>query len=219
MGDQTRGNASTLATGVLLDEVGDITDSQTSFTVDDGTIFAINDLIQLDDEVMLVTGIATDVLTLIRGYFSTTAILHLNNVSIDRPNAGTVFDTVIPRAYWRLKLQTGGANTTTAARGSRPQLIFHSTLFSFVAGTPLQVVGQRRPTTVYTAGSDTIDAHMESFIVERATAYAARFLFAQGNSPHLNQVYRESMITSAEFLIRHPQEFRVKPNSTRVPGR
>lgn len=218
MGDGTRGNASTVDTGTLID--GALADTTgTSVTVDDGTIFVVGGLIQVDTEVMLVTAIAGNVLTVERGYFSTTAATHLDDASILRPNADIVFDTIIPRAYWRLKLQAGGANTTTAALGSRPQFIFHSTLFSFVAGTPLQIVGQRRPTTVYTTGSDTVDAQMEPFIVERATAYAARFLFAQGNSPHLDQVYRESMLSSAEFLIRHPQEFRVRPNSTRVPGR
>lgn len=218
IGDQTRGNAATVATGVLLDEAADITDATLTFTVDDGTIFAINDLIQMDDEVMLVTGISTNDLTVSRGYFSTAAILHLDNAPILRPNANTVFDEIIPRAYWRPKLQTGGANTTTAALGSRPQFIFHSSLFSFTAGTPLQVVGQRRPTTVYTA-TDTLDAQMESFIVERATAYAARFLFAQGEAPHLDVVYRESLATSEQFLRLHPAEFRVKPNSTRIPSR
>jgi hypothetical protein len=186
--------------------------------VDDGTIFAVNDLIQIDSEVMLVTAISSNTLTVTRGYFSTTAATHLNDASILRPNADTVFDTIVPRAYWRLKTQSGGANTTTAALGSRPQFVFNAAFFSFTAGTPLQVVGQRRPTSVYT-NTDTLDAHMESFIVERAAAYAARFLFAQGDAAHLDTVYRESMASSADFLRLHPQEFRVQPNSTRVPGR
>lgn len=218
LGDQTRGIAETVATGILLDEGSDITSSQTSFTVDDGSIFVINDLIQLDTEVMFITAIVVNSLTVTRGYASTTAAAHLNNVSIDRPNASTVYDYVIPRAYWHMKIQSGGANTTTAALASRPQIVFHSSFFSYTAGTHLQIVGQRRPTSVYSA-SDTLDSQMESFIVERATAYAARFIFAQGDAPHLDQVYRESMATSAAFLTRHPQEFRVHPNSTRVPGR
>lgn len=115
-------------------------------------------------------------------------------------------------------MQTGGANTTTAALGSRAQFVFNSDLFSFTAGTPVQVIGQRRPTTAYVSG-DTIDDQMESFIAERATAYAARFIFAQGNALDMNQVYLQSWANSIAFLRSHPAEFRVRPNSTRVPGR
>jgi hypothetical protein len=217
LGDKSVGNADTVDTGTELGAaIADTT--TTSVTVDDGTIFAVNDLIQVDDEIMLVTAISSNTLTVTRGYFSTTAATHSDGASILRPLSDIVYDYIVPRAYWRLKLQTGGANTTTAAMGSRPQLIFHSGYFSFTASTPLQVIGQRRPTSVY-ANTDTLDSQMESFIVERATAYAARFLYAQGGAPHLDNVYRESMATSEQFLRLHPSEFRVKPSSTRVPGR
>jgi len=218
LGDKTVGTAATIATGVLLD--GAIADTTTTLaTVDDSSIFAVNDLIQIDTEIMLVTAVPTaTTLTITRGYYSTTAASHLDDASVLRPHADTIFDYVIPRPYWRIKTQTGGANTTTAALASRPQFVFHSRFFSFTAGTPLQIVGQRRPNT-YTSGLTTIDAHMESFIVERATAYAARFLFAAGDHQHLDIVYRESMATSDAFFGYHPAEFRVKPSSTRVPGR
>jgi hypothetical protein len=134
-----------------------------------------------------------------------------------RPNSDTDFDTIIPRAYWRLKLQTGGANTTTAALGSRAQVIFHSGYFSFTAGTPLQFVGQKRPTT-YSAGTATLDFHMESFLRERALYYGTRFLVARGQQA--SQItMQEARIKSEQFLSYHPQEFRVAPNSTRVLGR
>jgi hypothetical protein len=218
IGDATADNAATVDSGTNTAEALDAT--ETDVEVVDASIFAVNDLIQVDSEIMLVTAVdtSTDILTVTRGYFSTTAATHDTATDVERPHSNTAFDYIIPRAYWRLKLQTGGANTTTAALGSRPQIVFDSVLFSFTGGTPLQIVGQKRP-SVYTQGSDTLDAQMESFIVERATAYAARFLFAQGDHPHLNQVYHDSMNNSAAFLVRHPAEFRVKPSSTRVPGR
>lgn len=218
LGDVTQGNAATLDTGITLGAAISST-SATTITVSDSSIFAVNDLLQVDSEIMFVSAVASSTtLTVTRGYFSTTAATHDNASSVLRPLADVNYDERAPRAYWRLKLQTGGANTTTAAQGSRPQIVFDSDYFSFTAGTPLQLIGQKRP-SVYTTGSDTLDPHMESFIVERATAYAARFLFAQGDHPHMDAVYRESLMLSGEFLKRHPAEFRVRPNSTRVPGR
>ena len=217
LGDKNVGNASTVDTGTLID--GALSDTTgTSVTVDDGTIFVVNDLIQVDSEIMLITAIASNVLTVTRGYFGTTAATHLDDASLLRPLADVTYEHMIPRAYWTMKVQSGGANTTTAALGTRAQFVFNSNLFSFTAGTPVQVVGQRRPTVLYASG-DTIDDQMESFILERATAYAARFLYAQGDRPQLQGIYRDALATSQQFLRSHPQEFRVRPNSTIVPGR
>ncbi len=218
IGDMTADNAATTDSGTNLGAaISDTTG--TTVTVGDSSIFAVNDLIQVDSEIFLVTAVPTSTtLTVTRGYFSTTAATHDNGTDVDRPLADVIYDTIVPRAYWRLKLQTGGANDTTSALGSRPQIVFRSGYFSFTAGTPIQLVGQKRPST-YSDGSDTIDHHMESFLVERTTAFCARFLHAQGNSPHMDAIYRESFGVSEEFLKRHPAEFRVRPNSTRVPGR
>lgn len=218
IGDKTADNASTVDSGTDLGAAISSTTAVT-ITVGDSSIFTVNDLIQVDSEIMLVTAVASSTtLTVTRGYFSTTAATHDNSSDVDRPLAGLTFETIVPRAYWSFKLQTGGANTTTAALGSRPQIVFNSDFFNFTAGTPLQLVGQKRPAT-YSAGTDTVDAQMESFLIERATAYAARFLYAQNGAAHLNRVYQESLSLSAAFLARHPAEFRVRASSTRVPGR
>jgi len=220
IGDTPISSASTLDTGTTLGAAITSTTAVTH-TVSDSSIWAINDILQIDIEIFLVTAIpssTTITTTGGRGYFSTTAATHDNASSILRPLAGVTFEEVIPRPYWRMKLQTGGANTTTAALGSRPQFVFNSDFFSYTAGTPLQVVGQQEP-NVYTAGSNTLDSHVESFLSQRATAYAARFLYAQGDHPHLNQISREAWGASEEFLRKHPQRFRVLPHSTRVPGR
>ena len=217
LGDSTSDNASTVDTGTLIDDA-DVTATDTTLTVDDGSIFTVSDLMQVDSEIMLITVIATNLLTVTRGYFGTTGATHANNAAILRPLADVRYDTIIPRAYWRLKTQSGGANTTAAAQGDRPQVIFDKRFFSFTSATPIQFIGQRRPTTSYASGN-TIDADMESFLLERAIAYAARFLYAQGDAPHMQSVYRDAMASSTQFLRSHPQEFRVRPNSTLVPGR
>ncbi len=217
VGDTSSDNASTVDSGTELD--GAIaTAGATTVDVDDGTIFTVSDMIQVEDEIMLITAISSDALTVERGYFGTTAATHDDTTTVYRPLADIRFDTIIPRAYWRMKTQSGGSNTTTAAKGDRPQFIFDKRFFSFTSATPIQVIGQRRPTTSYSSG-DTIDQDMESFLLERATQYAARFRYAQGDAPHLLVIYQTALSTSTQFLRNHPMEFRVRPNSTLVPGR
>ena len=222
LGDQTQGNAATADSGVNTDEALD--SSETGIDVEDAAIFNVNDLIQVDSEIMLVTALdsssAQETLTVTRGYFSTTAASHDTASDILRPLADTTYDYVVPRAYWRDKLQSGGRNDTTAALGSRPQFVFDSAYFSFTPGTPLQVVGQRRP-TVYTQEADTLDAGMESFLRERTVVFAARFASLGGSAvANMRRVIgQEALALSEQFLRLHPQEFRVAPNSTRIKGR
>ena len=66
----------------LLNEVGNITASVTSFTVDDGTDFSVGQTILLDSEQMYITSIATHVLTITRGVNGTTAATHDNDTII-----------------------------------------------------------------------------------------------------------------------------------------
>ena len=219
-GDKSLDNASTVDTGTQVAEALDA--SETDVTVDDASIFAINDLIQIDDEVMLITAIntTTNVLTVERGYFSTTSATHSDNASILRPLSDMDYDDIIPRAYWRLKQQSGGSNTTSAAKGSRAQVVFNSNYFSFTGGTPLQFVGQKRP-SLYTEGTDTVDLGMESFLRERALFHTARYASAGGSeySASRRQISNDALLLSESFLGKHPQEFRVEPSSTRIPGR
>lgn len=221
-GNQTQGSSSTVDSGVNVDEAVDT--SETIIDVGDAAIFDINDLIQLDTEIMLVTAkdesSTQEKLTVLRGYFSTTAASHDNASSILRPLADTTFDAIIPRAYWRIKIQSGGRTTTTAARGSRPQFILNADYFDPVPGTPIQTVGQRRP-TVYSAETDTLDAGMESFLRERTLVFACRFTSLGGSAiaAMRRAIGQEALALSEQFLRLHPQEFRVAPSSTRVRGR
>ena len=50
--------------------------SETEIDVDDGSDFSVNDVIQIDNEFMLVQSIASNTLTVVRGYQGTTAAAH-----------------------------------------------------------------------------------------------------------------------------------------------
>jgi len=57
--------------------------SETDVTTTDGTIFRAYDLIKIEDELMLVTSIATNDLTVIRGYAGSTAATHSTALTIE----------------------------------------------------------------------------------------------------------------------------------------
>lgn len=217
IGDLSYDNASNRDSGV--DTTTDPGVGGLTVTVGDGSIFVVNDHIQLDSEVLLITAIATNVLTIRRAQFGTTAAAHAIGSNVLRPLTDVDYDEIIPRAYWYLKLATGGMSAAQAARGSRPIIVFNENFFSFTAEVPIQFHGQRRPTETYASGG-TLDDHIESFVLDRATAYAAQFLRALGDSPtDLTNIAREAMARSEQFIRLHPAEFRVRPSSTRVPGR
>ena len=65
----------------LLAETG-FDSSETDVSVDDGTDFAVGDVIRIDDEDMLVTSISANVLTVERGYRGSTAVAHDDNAPI-----------------------------------------------------------------------------------------------------------------------------------------
>ena len=220
-GDRTNSTADTTDTGTDLDgALGDTTG--TTVTVDDNDLFVVNDLIQVDDEIMLVTAVSTtlETLTVIRGYFSSTAATHSDGADVLRPNADVTYDTEIPQAYWELKLDTGGSGGQGATSGSRPIVVFNARLFTFTAGTPLQFVGQKRP-TIYTLITETVDDQMESFLLEKALYHGSRYAAVGGGEAAraLLSAGRDALALSEQFLGRHPAEFRVRPHSRRVPGR
>ena len=64
------------------DTAEDIDTSETAIDVDDGTDFAVNQVIQIDSEFMLITSISSNTLTVVRGYQDTTAAGHSNNTDI-----------------------------------------------------------------------------------------------------------------------------------------
>ena len=77
-----RGANTTAATNTQLDEALD--DSETPVDVDDGSIFSVNDVIAVDNEHMKITGIASNRLTVTRGYQGTTAAIHTDNTAVTK---------------------------------------------------------------------------------------------------------------------------------------
>ena len=83
-----------------------------------------------------------------------------------------------------------------------------------------RVYGWKRP-TVYTAGGDTVDPGLESFLRERATAYALKYM-AVGQSEldrSRIQMSELAMRDSEAFLSRQPQQYKIMPRARYVPGR
>jgi len=66
----------------LVDDA-DVTATELTVTVDDGTDFAIGQTILIDSEQMYITGISTNLLTVVRAVNGTTGATHANDASID----------------------------------------------------------------------------------------------------------------------------------------
>ena len=81
-----------VAGNILID--GAINDSVTSVTVDDGDFFRVGDLLRFGDEIVEVTAISTNDLTIRRGLYGSTAASHADNLAIRFPffNAYSNFD-------------------------------------------------------------------------------------------------------------------------------
>ena len=73
------------ASGCLLDEGSNITNSVTNFTVDDGDYFRVGDLIRLDNEIMEITSISTNELYVIRETEGSTKATHDDDAPIRLP--------------------------------------------------------------------------------------------------------------------------------------
>jgi len=67
-----------------LNEALDTT--ETAVDVDEGGQFSVNEMIQIDDEIMLITAISTNTLTVTRGYRDTTAANHADDSEIKTIN-------------------------------------------------------------------------------------------------------------------------------------
>jgi len=74
--------ASTFTGGSALNDGSDISATDTAIVVDDGTLYAIGDIVLIDSEQMLVSSIAGHTLTCVRGYNGTTAAIHEDDDTI-----------------------------------------------------------------------------------------------------------------------------------------
>lgn len=66
-----------------VDQLNEALDnSETGVDVDNGTVFQVGNVIKVDDELMLVTSISTNTLTVVRGFAGTTAATHDDNATV-----------------------------------------------------------------------------------------------------------------------------------------
>lgn len=79
----------------LLNEALDTT--ETAVDVDEGGQFSVNEMIKIDDEIMLITAISTNTLTVTRGYRDTTAATHADDSEIKTINV--VSDGIVISYY------------------------------------------------------------------------------------------------------------------------
>ncbi len=124
---------------------------------------------------------------------------------------------IVERHYWRLGME-----------GSTPNIYFEESLGPPVSGyttkyptlTTLVAEGWARP-SAYTLVSDTVDAGMESFLLDRASAHALRAMVA--GTSELDRIRAQQseikMRDSQVFLDNIPEEFKVLPRARHVPGR
>jgi len=66
----------------LVNDAGDLDATQITITVDDASYFRVGDIIQLENEVIEVTGISGEVLTVIRGVLGSTKATHVDDTPI-----------------------------------------------------------------------------------------------------------------------------------------
>ena len=86
--------ATTPAGNILVDDASGINSTVTTVGVDDGDFFRVGDLLRLGDEIIEVTAISTNTLTIRRGLYGSTAASHADDAVIRMPffNAYSNFD-------------------------------------------------------------------------------------------------------------------------------
>ena len=85
--------------------------SETGFDVDEGSSFATNEYILVDSEIMKITGISTNTLTVSRGVSGTTAAAHLDNAEIFKVEFGGFKSaTICMRRAWIGNVRKGGVH-------------------------------------------------------------------------------------------------------------
>lgn len=118
----------------------------------------------------------------------------------------------IEQLFWRLVLVSG-----------MPKIRFDTRVYSIQSGT-LTVVGYKKPKTNYVDDAETIDASIDSFLRERATAYAASYLGRSGTqvSQRYEQLFQDAWAISSQLLQDRQvlqQAFFGLNELRRVPGR
>lgn len=118
--------------------------------------------------------------------------------------------TRLEQFYWKLVL-TGGT----------PKIYLDTRLTSQT--NSITIEGYKRPST-YTSDTDTIDVGIESFLRERALAYAARYMARSGSqiAAQYEQLFQDAFAVSDQILQQQLSRQLMMYNlreARRVPGR
>jgi len=76
------GELSKYASGSLINDASHFLSTETTIVIDNGSHVAVGNYLQMDDEIVFVTGISTHTLTVRRGMFGTKAALHNDNTPV-----------------------------------------------------------------------------------------------------------------------------------------
>ena len=109
-GVQSSNNTSTTNVGgqTTINEGAEFSDSDTTLTVTDGTVFTNGQTIKVDNEYMTISGIATNDLTVSRGAFNSTAVAHDDGSDVTGVFIGTSEVSNYPDITCSLKSDTAG---------------------------------------------------------------------------------------------------------------
>lgn len=126
----------------------------------------------------------------------------------------STWDEVVPDHFWDIRLDS-----------SVPKFFIHRG-FALPVGKAMKVIGQQRP-TIYSSGTtglaETIDPGFESFLRDRALAFALGYQATANPTLEIDRtrmaLMDRAMVRSEAMLARHPQENRVNPSAVYVPSR
>ena len=76
------GELSKYASGSLINDASHFLSTETTIVIDNGSHVAVGNYLQMDDEIVFVTGISTHTLTVRRGMFGTKAAKHNDNTTV-----------------------------------------------------------------------------------------------------------------------------------------
>lgn len=137
-------------------------------------------------------------------------LAYIHEIWQENTAADGTYPNFIPWHQWEIVMDAS----------STPAIHFSRQSFTPVVSIDLRVKGQARPTVEY-GESDSVDAGMESFIRERAVAYAARNLARKGGvtAQLYAQLEQVAMEKSMELMQQQAELFRPKRYARVVPGR
>jgi hypothetical protein len=138
------------------------------------------------------------------------SFLHVQELLVENTSTTpSTWDERVPKHFWEMRIDA-----------AVPKFFIHRG-YALPTAQRMKVVGQKA-LTVYSDLTDTVDPGVEAYLRERAAAFALGFMSAgQGELDRYRQGQSEIKYRNSEILRTRlsPQEFRILPDSQKVPGR